>query len=127
MYINLYLPLFNFAHLFSFLSSLSSQHISKFCFHCFIPHLTSCFSFVFQFVLYLVLFLTRRYNFWFPLSRQINILYFIFAGLFCFCLWVYMHMCIFHYFNYYLPGFVTAICLRFISGFLFWGISFNFI
>ena len=25
-----------------------------------------------------------------------------------------MHMCMFHYFNYYLPDFVTAICLGFI-------------
>ena len=32
-----------------------------------IPQLAPCFSFVFQFVLWLVLFLTGRYNFWFPL------------------------------------------------------------
>ena len=30
-----------------------------------------------------------------------------------------MYMCIFHYFNYYLPDFVTAICLGFIFCFLF--------
>ena len=70
MYINLlHLPLFNFAYLF-FLSFLSSQHICQFCFHCFIPHLAPCFSFVFQFVLQLVLFLTGRYNFWFPLFTR---------------------------------------------------------
>ena len=43
---------------------------------------------------------------------QVNLLYFTFVGLFRFHLWVYM--CIFHYFNHYLPDFVTAICLRFI-------------
>ena len=34
---------------------------------------------------------------------------------------MYMCMCIFHYFNYHLPDFVTAICLGFIFGFLFFG------
>ena len=34
-------------------------------------------------------------------------------------------MCILHYFNYYVPDFVTAICLGFIFGFLFLGICFN--
>ena len=29
-------------------------------------------------------------------------------------------MCIFHYFNYYVPDFVTAISLGFIFGFSFW-------
>ena len=67
MYINLLsLPLFNFACLF-FLSFLSSQHICQVYFHCFIPQLAPCFSSVFQFVLQLVLFLTSRYNFQFPL------------------------------------------------------------
>ena len=53
MFMNhLHLSLFNFAFLFlSFLSSLSSQHICSFCFHCFIPHLAPCSSFAFQFVL----------------------------------------------------------------------------
>ena len=54
MYINLlHIPLFNFAYLFflSLLSFLSSQHVCWFCFHCFIPHLAPCFSFIFQFVL----------------------------------------------------------------------------
>ena len=37
--------------------------------------------------------------------------------------WVYM--CIFHYFNYYLPDFGTAIILGFIFGFLFLDICFN--
>ena len=65
----LYLPLFNFTYLFflSFLFFLSSQHISQFSFHCYIPHLVSYFTFVFQLVLYLVLFLTGRYNFWIAL------------------------------------------------------------
>ena len=35
-------------------------------------------------------------------------------------------MCMFHYFNYYLPDFVTAIFLGFIFGFLFLDICFNF-
>ena len=47
-------------------------------------------------------------------------MYFIFVGLFWLCSWVYMYMCIFHYFNYYLPNFVTAICLGFIFCFSFW-------
>ena len=34
-------------------------------------------------------------------------------------------MCIFHYFNYYLSDFVTAICLGFIFGFSFLDICFN--
>ena len=36
-----------------------------------------------------------------------------------------MHMCVFHYFNYYLPDFVTAICLVFTFGFSFLGICIN--
>ena len=36
-----------------------------------------------------------------------------------------MYMCTFHYFNYYLPDFVTSICLGFIFGFSFWGICFS--
>ena len=50
----LFLPLFNFACL-SVLSFLSSQHICYFYFHCFIPQLALCFSFVFQFVLSFIL------------------------------------------------------------------------
>ena len=128
MYINLlYLPLFNFSYLFflSFLSLLSSQDICYFYFHCFIPQIASCFSFVFQFVLKLVLFLTGKYNFFISFVHQINLLYFIFVGLFSLCLWVYMYMCIFHYFTYYLPDFVTTICLGFIFGFSFLDICFN--
>ena len=45
------------------------------------------------------------------------------VGLFWLCLW--MYMCVFHYLNYYLPDFVTAICLGFIFGFSFLGICFN--
>ena len=55
---------------------------------------------------------------------QINLLYFIFVGLFSLCSWVYMYMCICHYFNYYLPNFVTTICLGCIFYFSFWGICF---
>ena len=119
MYTNLHLPLFNSAYpFFSFLSFLSSKHICYFCFHCFIPHLAPCFSFVFQFVHKLVLFLTGKYNFLFPLFTR-SLLYFIFVGLFSLYSWVYIYMCIFHYFNYYLPDFLTAICLGFIFGFSF--------
>ena len=35
-------------------------------------------------------------------------------------------MCIFHYFNYYLPDFVTSVCLGFVFGFSFLDISFFF-
>ena len=52
-------------------------------------------------------------------------MHFIFVRLFWLCSRVYMFMCIFHYFNYYLPDYVTAICLRFIFGFSFLGICFN--
>ena len=66
MYINLlHLPLFNFAYLFFFFLSFPLNIFVSF--HCFIPHLAPCFSLVFQFVLLLVLFLTGRYNFSFPL------------------------------------------------------------
>ena len=41
------------------------------------------------------------------------------------CSTLILYMCIFHYFNYYLPDFVTAVCLGFIFGFSFWGICFN--
>ena len=34
-------------------------------------------------------------------------------------------MCIFHYFNHYLPDFVNAISLGFIFGFSFWGMCLN--
>ena len=36
-----------------------------------------------------------------------------------------MYMCTFHYFNYYLPDFVTAICLGFIFHFPFLSVCFN--
>ena len=66
MYLNLlYLPLFSIAYLFV-LSFLSSQRICQFSFYCFILHMAPCFSFVFQFVLQLVSFLTGTYNFLFP-------------------------------------------------------------
>jgi len=55
--------------------------------------------------------------------HQVNLLCFIFVGLFWFWLWLYMY--IFHYFNYYLPDFVTAICLGFIFHFSFLSICFN--
>ena len=71
----------------------------------------------------LVLFLTGKYNFSFSLFSES--IYFIFVGLFWLCSWVYMYMCIFHYFNYYLPDCVTAICLDFIFAFSFLDICFN--
>ena len=48
--------------------------------------------------------------------KKINphLLYFILVGLFWLCSWMYMYMCIFHYFNYYL-------WLRFV-----WGFNFGF-
>ena len=122
MYINLHLSLFNCAYLFllSFLYFLSSQHTWQLCFHWFISHLAPCFSFVFQFVLNLLLFLTGKYNFLFPCSPgQSNVLYFwtvltLLKGVHvCVCVCV----CVFHYFNYYLTDFVAAICLGFIFGF----------
>ena len=86
-------------------------------------------------MLKLVLFLIGKHNFLFPsfaisiyctlfllycfhFVHGVNLLYFIFVGLFWFCLWMSMYMGIFHYFNYCLPNFVTAICLEFIFGIL---------
>ena len=70
MYRNLlYLPLFNFSYQF-ILSFFSSQHICQFYFHCFIPEWAPCFSLVFQFVFQLVMFLTGKYNIWFPLFTR---------------------------------------------------------
>ena len=70
----------------------------------------------------LVLFFTDGYHFWFP----------VFVGsIYCtlFLLdyfdFVYVYMCIFHYFNYYLLDFVTAIYVVFIFGFSFLGICLN--
>ena len=40
------------------------------------------------------------------------LLFFILVGLFLLSSWVYRYMCTVHYFNYYLPDFVIAICLR---------------
>ena len=46
---------------------IRSKTIVRVFFHCFIHYLAPCFSFVFQFALQLVLFLTGTYNFYFPL------------------------------------------------------------
>ena len=69
----------------------------------------------------LVSFVLVDINFWFPLfSRSIHCTLIL---LDCFD-FAYGYMCIFHYFNYYLPDFVTAICLGFMFGFSFLN-SFN--
>ena len=103
---------------------IRSKTIVRGFFHCFIHYLAPCFSFVFQFALQLVLFLTGTYNFYFPL----------FAGSFyctlflqdCFDFtYICVCVCVFHYFDHYLPDFVTAICLGFISSFSFLSICFN--
>ena len=52
-------------HIYAFFSFFPFLSTYLFCFHIFIHHLAPCFSFVFQFVLYLVLFLTGKYNFYF--------------------------------------------------------------
>ena len=65
MYINLHLPLFNFAYLFFlFFLFFPLNTLVSFVFK--VPCGTLL-IFVFQFVLWLVLFLTGKYNFWFPL------------------------------------------------------------
>ena len=53
------------------------------------------------------------------------VLYFYWTVFISLHLWVHMYMCILYYFNYYLPNFVTAICLGFIFGFSFLVICFN--
>ena len=70
------------------------------------------------------MFLTGKYNFLFPLlARSIYCTLFLLDCLDfahgCICI------CMFHYFNYYLPDFVIAICLGFICGFSFLDICFN--
>ena len=120
MYINLHLPLFNFAYLF-FLSFPLNIFVS-FVFIALFPtwHLALVW---FSSLCLLVLFLTDKYNFFLSFVRWINLPYLNFVGLFWFCSCVYM--CIFHYFNYYLPELLTAICLGFIFGFSFLDICFN--
>ena len=78
LYINLlHLPLFNFAYLFFLFFPFLSTYL-LFCLHCFIPHLAPYFSFVFQFVLKLVSFLTGKYNFLFTLfARSIYCTFFL--------------------------------------------------
>ena len=92
--------IFNFANLFFpfFLSFLSSQHNGQFSFHCFIPQLASCFSFVLQFVLQLVLFLLVDIIFGFLCLPGRSIipyyffLYFIFVGLLILFMGVYVYV-----------------------------------
>ena len=126
MYINLlHLPLFNFAYPFClFVLSFPLNKFLKFRFHCFNHHLAPCFSFVFQFVLKLILFLTGRYNFLFPLFAESIYYTLFFLDCFHFA-HGYMYMCIYHYFNHRLPYFVAATCLGLIFGFLFLDICFN--
>ena len=115
IYINLfYLPIFNFAYLFflCFLSFLFSQYICQFYFHCFIPQLAPQFCFP---VCALVFFLTGKHNFLFLLFT--GSIYCILFLLDCFDIadgYVCVYIYIFHCFNYYLPDFVTAICVGFV-------------
>ena len=92
MYINLlYISLFNFAYLFflSFLSFLSSQHIC-FIFIALLPNWHLALVLLSNLCLSVNSVLVDKL-----FVRQANLLYFIFVGLFWFCLWVYMYMCIF--------------------------------
>ena len=90
MYISLlHLPLLKFAYLF-FLSFPLNVFVS-FVFIALFP------SWHLALVLFSSLcsnqFCSGRYNFWFPLFLcQVNLLYFIFVGLFWFCLCVYMYI-----------------------------------
>ena len=121
MYINLlHLHLFNFAYL-VFLSFPLNIFVSFVFIALFPPD--ALLSFCFPACDWVSFVLTSKYNFWFPLfARSI---YCVFLGLFSLCSWVCMYMCIFHYVNYYLPDFVTAICLGFIFGFSFLDICFT--
>ena len=95
-----------FAYLF-FLSFLSSQHICSFCFHCLIPYLAPCLVFFFFPVCALVLFLSGKHNFGFPLftgSAYCTLCLLDCSDFVHGC--KYMYVCVFHYFNYYLPDFV---------------------
>ena len=58
----------------------------------------------------LLLFLTDGYYFWFPLFMGQSIVLYFFWTVWL-CLWVYIYVCIFHYFSYQLPDFVTDLCL----------------
>ena len=102
----LYLLLFNFAYLF-FFSFLSSKHNCQFYFHYITSQLAPSFSFAFQFVLQLVLFLTGRYNFWLPLfTRSIYCTLFLLScfdfayGCICICVYsvtlsIVIHLCLY--------------------------------
>ena len=117
---NLHLPLFNFENLFflCFSPLLSSQYICQFCFLCFNPQLAPCSSFVFQFVVQLVLFWQMQFLVSFVCWVNSTVLYISWTVL-TLLVGVYVSMYI-HYFNYYLPDFVTAICAGFIFGLLIW-------
>ena len=138
MYINLlYLPLFKFAFILSFLSFLSSQHICQFYFHCFLPTwyvaLVLFSSFCFS------QFCPGRHNFWFPLFTRsmyctlflldcfdfaygcicichiyIQLNYFIFVINFC----LYVQFCSsveFSFFIFFFPFFLCFIILIFLT------------
>ena len=125
MYINLHLPQFNFAYLFFLFFFLS------FPLNIFVSFIVFALFPTWHFAL--VLF--SSFYFSYLCSELVGIIF----GFLCllgqsilyFCWTVltllmgYMYMCILHYFNYYLPDFVTAICLGFIFGFSFLVIYFN--
>ena len=108
MYINLPLLLFKFVYLF-FLSFPLNIFISLIVIALF-PSWHLALVLFSSLCFRLVLFLTGGYYFWFPLfTCQSIVLYFL--GTIWFCLWVYIYVCISHYFSYQLPDFVTDICL----------------
>ena len=126
MYINLlHLPLFNFAYLFFlFFLSFPLNIFVSFVFIALFPtwHLALV---LFSSLCLLVLFLTGKYNFWFPLFTGS-----IYCTLFLLNCFHFVHWCV--YICVYsiiliiiCLIFVTAICLQFIFGFSLLDICFN--
>ena len=68
-------------------------------------------SFAFQFVLQLVSFLIGEYHFWFRLFTG-SIYRTLLSWTVLILLMAITYACICHYFNYYLPDFVIAICVE---------------
>jgi len=94
MYVNL-LHLFNFSYLFfvSFLYFHSSQRFVSFIFIALFP--SRYLTLVLIYNLCFSSFCSGRCNLLVSFVNWVDLLYFIFVGLFRFCLWVYMYMCIF--------------------------------
>ena len=124
----LYLALFNFAFLFflSFLPFLSFPHPCLFVlFSLLYPPITILLQFCFPVCALVSFVFNWLISLFVSFACQVNLLHFISFGFFWFCLWVYMYVPIFCYFTYYLPDFVSVICLGCLFCFLCLCVCFN--